>query len=353
MPPAPDCFETPRSRRFRQDFASATGSREFVVRFTSDYEEARDLVAAAAPFQWGTMDRKSIEGDSLGAPDLWMFIVEYGAGGQPGGLRPDQFHVKIGSAQVHITQSRQNLYRFGASDTDISGVNLTAGGLGLDLAPAAPDATVPVVGHVGQSVVITGGDGWEIGSYEILSIGAGPTWLVGSVPAVAGTVGGQWHLSGSGPNCQGAIGVTLDTVQGCDIRVPLVEMSFAKRELLIDDAWVRKYRSFVGKVNRYAWKGYPAGTQLYLGCEPTSPVGSLADVASLFHWNFAHSFLYEPDVTNVAIGSITLPRKGGHEYLWARYVPVPIDGRALVMQPDTVYVERVCESCDFGELEIL
>lgn len=233
----------------------------------------------------------------------------------------------------------------------------TVSGTNLSLSAATdtevtPDGHTPSAADVGNSVVVTGGTGWKPGAYLITAV-AGGKWLLTASPSETGAdlTGGVWHLSGTGADCQGAIGVTLDSVQGCDILVPKVEWSLSVQRAVVDPAFLRTVRSLVGKTNDATFYGYGPGTLLYLGCEPTSAVSTLDDGSKLTFWNLSHSFAHEEDATDVKIGNITVPKKGGHEYLWARYAP-QVKAGTLVQNPTAVYVEQVYKSGNFALLEI-
>lgn len=352
MPP-PDCYETPMSREGTKQYAGAGHTREYVVRFTSDFREAIELCEATAPIAVAGFDRKSVRWRSLGAPDLWLFTVEYGASAAGGGLRPDHFHWKVFAKTTHITQSVYPTFRRHKDDGPgyISGTNLT-----YDPARplnAAPDAgIVPVDAHIGQSLVVTGGPGWVPGAYKILL--APSDWAIDRRPVVNPAValaGGIWHLSGTGPDTQGAIGSDRDTVHGCDISIPGFEFSYTSNRVGLDEDYMRLAGSMIGKTNDRPFRGFPAGTMKYIGPEAAGPDGTLFNGQPFTFWNLAHTFEYAPHVFNFFIGSIFVPRKGGHEYLWCRYTPVA-ENKNLVPGPSSVHVEVVCGEANFDLLGI-
>lgn len=349
-------WESPRSRSGSKQSAGGNLTREFFVRGESNFDTARGLVEALAAVEFQGFSRKQFDWESLGY-DLWRFSVPYGsAASGEDGLRPDQLSFKLGTATRHITQSLQTLYRLIPDDDPASGTNLIVD-LTVDT-EVLPDA-ITAAADIGQDVVITGGAGWTPGTYRITaSGGAGTTWVLDRPPAALGTAGGKWHLSGRGPDSKSAIGTSLDAVQGADVEYPVLEFSLAARVTSMTFDLLRDLRAVVRTTNNAAWYGFAAGELLYLGCEPTSPAGTIEDASPLSFWNLNHNFRYEPNTTNVKVGAVTVPFVGGHEYVWVRYggnVPIliPIGGlRALIQLPTAVYVERVFEASDFDDLGI-
>lgn len=350
--------EDPKSRSGSREYASAAKQRVFYVANEPDFDTAYALVDLAAEVEWEGVSRKRISHDEL-TIGLWRFTVDYGsASNGEGGLRPDQLNFRLATATRKITQSLQTLYRLLPGETPASGTDLVTVGAANEVSPGVliPDEEE----HVGQSVVVTGGAGWTVGTYLITAIGGGGgTWVLDRAPALVGAGGGVWHLSGKGPDCKGAIGVTLDSVQGADVEYPTLEFSLAAKIETVTFARLRELRAVVRHTNDRAWNGFAAGELLFLGCEPTSPAGTLDNAAALAFWNVNFNFRYEPHQANVRVGEMVLPFVGGHEYVWARYggdVPqlIPVNGlRALVQKPTAVYVERVYDAVDFDTLGIV
>lgn len=276
------CYETPKSRKLRQDAASGQLVREWFVGGTTDPIEVRDLLALANAVNFYGLSRKSIEIDNLGAPDLWAGTVTYGVSAVPDGLRPDQLSFKVSAGTVHINQSKETVYRLTKDDPNPPVAN---GGLG------------------------------------------------------------------SAPDQQGAIGVDRETVHGCDVVVPKMEWTKSVQRASVDFPYLRTVRNLVGKTNNAEFYGFPAGTLLYLGCEPSSAVGTLDDGTKFLFWNVAHSFQQEENQIDVSVGPITIPSKKGFDYVWAQYKPAT-DAGQLVAPPTNVYVERVYDEGNFALLEI-
>lgn len=357
----PRCFESAISRRGSRDRAGASLTREFFVTDQADPAAADALIDVTAETTFLGLDRKRWEREEI-VVGHWRYTVTYGssANGQAG-LRPDQLNFRLGTATRHITQSLQTLYRvIPGESAPASGIGARTNAFTATQVDAAPDGYTTTLADVGQSLVVTGGTGWTVGSYLITGLVggvAGGDWVLDRAPAAANTAGGVWHLSGKGPDSKGAIGQSLDAVQGADVEYPVLEFSLAARVQTMTFARLRELRALVRTTNRAAWNGFAAGELLYLGCEPTSPEGTLEVAAPLAFWQLAHHFRYEPNQTNVRVGDCVVPFVGGHEYVWARYGGevsglMALAYRAFVQRPAAVYVERVYESSDFTALGI-
>jgi hypothetical protein len=244
------------------------------------------------------------------------------------------------------------------------GANLTANATTPTwVSPAGPDTFLPTAADVGQTLVVTGGTGWAVGNYPIVGFDAGTdSWVLAAGPAAAGTAGGAWQLSGTAPDFAGAIGQSLDTIQGCEIVVPRFELTVMQSYASLSAADLIAFRALVGRTNAAAFLGFPAGQLLYLGCDPTSGRGTLPTGQAFQFWNLAHQFMYEPDVSGAQIGGLTVPSKPGHAYLWVRFAPglpaaspLPAWTTApnyLAQRPQAVYVERVYDPGDFSALGV-
>ncbi len=74
----------------------------------------------------------------------------------------------------------------------VSGVNLTVSN--TNATAVTPDGYLPTASDIGQTLNITGGTGWTVGSYTIVSVVSGQ-WVLNASPAALGTAGGQWTLN--------------------------------------------------------------------------------------------------------------------------------------------------------------
>jgi len=344
----PVIYESARSRKWRQDAASGSLTRDWFILGTDDVLEVRDLILQNSPPLFLGLSRKSIGADPLGAPDLWSGTSEYGVSAVPDGLKPDELSFKVSAGQVHVTQSKETMLRLTAADPAASGTNLTVDG--ANNLKVTPDGYTVIAGDVGNTVKITSGTGWTTGEYAI-SAASGGQWTLATSPAAVSTAGGSWLLMGTAPNCKGAIGVTLDSVQGVDIFVPKMEFTYSRQRSMVDFPYLRTLRNLVGKTNNATFYGFPVGTLIYTGCEPSSGVGTMDDGTKFLFWNLAHSFAQEETKLNVTVGPMTVVQKQGWWYVWAKYAPTP-DRNQLVQQPVGVYVERMYDPGNFELLEI-
>lgn len=175
------------------------------------------------------------------------------------------------------------------------------------------------------------------------------------------TAGGTQHITQSlstvaryptatAPDCGGAIGVTADSVEGVDITVPVYAFSethyFAAAT--VNDTFKGRLFGLTGKVNAGAFRGLAAGECLFLGAS-----GSRRGTSASDDWEITYKFAGSPNRTGLSVGSITGISKKGWEYLWVRYEDQVDDtANVLVKRPVAVYIERVYENGNFGDLGI-
>ena len=149
------------------------------------------------------------------------------------------------------------------------------------------------------------------------------------------------------PDFQGAIGVTRDSVEGCDIVVPVYNWS--ETHYLASATVTGPYKAalfaLTGKTNDAAFKGFAAGEVLFLGAS-----GSQRGDES---WEITFRFAASPNVTGLVIGELTGVDKKGWEYLWVRYEDAEdSDAKCIVKRPTSVHVERVYDAGDYADLGI-
>lgn len=156
-----------------------------------------------------------------------------------------------------------------------------------------------------------------------------------------------YAASGTPPDFQGAIGVTDDRVEGCDIPAPKYE--FSETHSFADATVTSSYKltlaGLTGKVNNATFRGFAAGECLFLGASGSKRGDE--------KWTITFRFACSPNMTGLSIGSITGIDKLGWDYLWVRYASFA-DGtaKALVQRPVAVYVEQVLYPGDFTGLLI-
>lgn len=146
----------------------------------------------------------------------------------------------------------------------------------------------------------------------------------------------------------GAIGVTKDGVEGCDIPLPTFSWTekhfFAPR--FVTPAYIQAVYSVAeAPVNSQAFRGFAAGQVLFGGASGGGKQNEL--VAITF------KFTASKNVSNQTIGEITGINKKGWEYLWVRYHDTEdATSKTIVKRPIQVNVERVLAASDFSALRI-
>jgi hypothetical protein len=220
------------------------------------------------------------------------------------------------------------------------------------------EATIPLTytGLVLQSyhIVHQGGGVWEVAA----RYGQREQKETGDSTFSFDTGGGTVHITQSlqtlgsyappgktAPNFQGAIGATIDSVEGTDITVPVY--SFTETHYLATGLVTGAYKlalfQLTGRVNAAGFKGFAAGEVLFLGAS-----GSKRGTDD---WEITYRFAASPNASGLAVGPITGITKSGWDYLWVRYADAESQN-VLVKQPIAAYVERVYLDGDFSLLGI-
>jgi hypothetical protein len=223
---------------------------------------------------------------------------------------------------------------------------------------ATVEATIPAIyaGLVFQSYHIAhqGGGVWEVS----VRYGKKEPKETGQSTYSFDTGGGTTHITQSletvasyappvedPPDFKGAIGVSIDSVEGIDVTIPVFNFKETHYipAALVTPAYKVALFQLTGKVNAAPFKGFAPGEVLFLGAS-----GSQRGTED---WEITFSFAASPNVTDLRVGDITGIDKKGWEYLWVRYAEAE-DADVLVKQPAAVYVERVYEYSDFALLGI-
>jgi len=168
--------------------------------------------------------------------------------------------------------------------------------------------------------------------------GGGTAHITNSIATVG------WYPANA-PNCQGAIGISGDSVEGVDITVPVY--NFSETHYLpaafIDGAYKATLFALTGKVNGYAFKGFAAGEVLFLGAS-----GSQRGTED---WEISYKFAASPNMTGLSVGALSGIAKGGWQHLWVLYSD-DVDQNTLIKRPIAAYVEQVYWPGDFSLLGI-
>ncbi len=151
------------------------------------------------------------------------------------------------------------------------------------------------------------------------------------------------------PDYKGAIGVTDDSVEGCEIVVPQFKWSETHQLDASEVDWTfsQTLYNLTGMTNADGFRGFSAGQVLFHGAKGSASAKNPDLVEITF------SFAASRDVTNQTIGDISGNAKKAWEYLWVRYGTVQdTDAKKLVKRPTSVHVEQVYNSGDFSQLGI-
>jgi len=179
------------------------------------------------------------------------------------------------------------------------------------------------------------------------STGGGTAHITQSISTTSATA----PAGKTAPDFKGAIGFDGKTVQGVDIGVS--EFAFTVTRYIDDDdvdaTYVGQLYALTNKVNDdtfTAWGlgSFNAGECRFLGASGTRR-------ADGEDWEIQFSFSAIPNKANLDVGgTITVPAKKGHEYLWVRYEEA-VDADRIAVQPVAAYVEKVYDDGDFDDLD--
>lgn len=137
------------------------------------------------------------------------------------------------------------------------------------------------------------------------------------------------------PDFKGAIGVSRDGVEGCDIIVP--ELTWQEEWSFVDAyitwAYAQRLYELVGRVNHAKFRSFEPGEVMFLGAQLDRPTSGIRKIT--------YSFRAERNVTNFKLTpEFNSVNKEGHQYLWVSYED-DVSGDNLLRIPRAVYVEEV------------
>jgi len=141
----------------------------------------------------------------------------------------------------------------------------------------------------------------------------------------------------------GPIGAHDGQVDGCDIIIPALKLTWTFRHALgaVPLSRIKQLAGFTGYTNNDQWMTFDANELLFLGC--TGSMGS--DTETDIAYNFAAS----QNVTGLTIGDIGSIAKKGHDYLDVIWKDA-VDTGADVKQAKYVYTHRVYDETAFATL---
>ncbi|HEX3997207.1 MAG TPA: hypothetical protein VHX65_01525 [Pirellulales bacterium] len=182
-------------------------------------------------------------------------------------------------------------------------------------------------------------------NFEIGTTTVKATQSISTVHKYPNTAGGIT----TAPNHNGAIGVTSDGIEGCDIFA--ATFAFSETHYLpvasVNSTYQAALSNVCGKVNDSTWRGYAEGSVLFLGASGTQ--------RGLDDWEITYKFQVRPGLSSQTIGPFTGISQQGWQYLWIQYTDakdpdaVPL---MMVKKPIAAYVEQVYYEGDFTTIGI-
>jgi hypothetical protein len=319
-------------------------------------------ITPVAPYTYAGLNRASTKCDSKGG-GVWFCTAEYGT--QPtiaavnnintftqyGGLgtpRGPEFNGDTTGRTVHITQALSTVWKISGSSTtnDVVGsgsasIN-SSGQILLSPAPSPPLSA-------GALIVLGPAQGFNPGVYTVSS-GTNPYTVSPGNPGTPGADGGSFiaysptvgSSGGSAPDYEGAIGVSLDGVAGCDIIVPQFEFTVSGTIAPFDMQQLVLWYYLTGTTNQAPFWNFAIGEVLYQGatCQTTDGI----------QFRIAHKFVAQPTRYNVQISStIYLPEVGGWSYISVAYQN-QVSNNSPIQRPSAAYVYQVYPEGDFSQL---
>ena len=211
------------------------------------------------------------------------------------------------------------------------------------------------------------GDGSSCWNGTVTYGGATTSKQEGSKSLSFDTTGGTQHITqakehisttyyegDTPPNFQGAIGVTDDSVEGCDITVPV--FSFSVTKYMSKSAMTSEYVGYLftltGKTNSEEVSITVNGLTLLFAVGELLFLGASGSARGDDSWEVTFRFAASPNATDLSVGGITVPAKGGWEYMWVQYKDAKDTGANCVLKkPKRVIVDRVYDSGNLALLE--
>jgi hypothetical protein len=149
------------------------------------------------------------------------------------------------------------------------------------------------------------------------------------------------------------VGVTKDTVQGCDVTIPALTLkgTIVLPYQYVTPSWLVQQAYLTGTVNASPWKGFAAGEVLNLGA--AGGLRGTASEESEADWEVTWALACGPNISGLTIGEITGIQKRAWDYLWKYYaLDAGGAGKFMTQKPLQVNVERLYQNGDFGLIPI-
>jgi hypothetical protein len=290
----PTIYETADSRKISDGPDGKRMTLLFFVAGTQSEDDVYVLMLGQAPVVVGNMVRASLAADPLGG-GKWKGSVEYSsrrnegqaAGQEPGAIPP----------------------------------------------PEPPGESTPLN---------TSEEGGFNQATISFSTTGGTTHITQSIRTVHRIAAGGG--ANSAPDNEQAIGQTRESVEGCDVYSPKLELSITVERPNVTLAYVKTLRELTGRTNSQTFWAFAAGELLYLGAEGQG--------TSAGKWTVTHKFAAGVVMTDVAVSpNITVPTLYPWDYVWCAYGGGETGGE-LRQRPTAVYVEQVYYDANFAALEI-
>jgi len=143
------------------------------------------------------------------------------------------------------------------------------------------------------------------------------------------------------PEHDGAIDVQGREVQGADIVIPALKLSYTFRHPAgyVNESLAVNLARLTGRTNSAIWHGFKIGEALFLGANGSD--GTTADA------EVTYEIAASEELTNATIGAITGVDKKGWEIAWAEFEDDE-DAGAAIQKVKSIHVERVYDSFNFA-----
>lgn len=140
---------------------------------------------------------------------------------------------------------------------------------------------------------------------------------------------------------KGLIGVHGENVDGVDIAIPALKLTYSFRHPLgvVTESLARQLARMTGKTNSDVFRGFRPGEMLFLGATGSDGTDTEASV----DYHFAASENFEGET----IAGIANVNKAGHDYLWLEWEPAVV-GDKPALQASRVHVETVYAETSFA-----
>jgi hypothetical protein len=155
------------------------------------------------------------------------------------------------------------------------------------------------------------------------------------------------------PDFKGAIGVTDDSVEGCDITVPQFAFSVTRyvEAVNMDSTYVTNLFALTCKTNDAAWSATVNGLTLTFAEGEVLFLGASGSPRGDDSWEITLRFAASPNATGLQVGDFTTIAKKGWEYMWVQYKDAAdSSAKCIIKKPKRVIVDRVYDSGNFGLL---